>query len=121
MFKISSLNNPLFEDRNPFSLFERTIDGLTSKYKISEKEGTHFLEILTAGIEKSDITIEAENGELTVRNNKESFWTPKFNQKYKIPANSDTKKISAKMENGILKISVPSKAKIESYVVSIED
>lgn len=69
------------------------------------------IEVELPGLTKEDLSIDTEYNSLTIKETKEES---KFGElKFKIPKESVKDEISAKMENGILNISIP-KEKINS-------
>lgn len=97
------------------------LDDYPVQANVLSKENEVFIEMLTPGIPKQDIKIDCENNKLTV-----SYQTPKetsvegeyiqqqifkdgFKNTFKLSADMDEDKISAKMNNGILEITIPRK------------
>ena len=122
-FTFDSLLNDLFLDYDPFNK-EEVLDNLDDypvQANVLSKENEIFIEMLAPGIPKEDITIDCENSKLVV-----SYKTPKetsidgeyiqqqifkdgFKNTFKLSAEMDEDKISAKMNNGILEITIPRK------------
>jgi len=99
--------------------------------KVSEKGYT--LEIDLPGVEKENIDIAINDniltisGERKVQKNEESenytkieSFFGRFERSFKLPADADTDNIEAKYENGVLKIFIPRKAKLEGKKIEIK-
>lgn len=91
-----------------------------------EKDELH-LELSAPGFNKEDIKVEMENGSLTVsgahkveQESKEKTYYRKeftfgsFKRSFNLPDEFDADKISAKYENGILKLTVPKKEQVKA-------
>lgn len=122
-FTFDNLLNDLFLDYDPFNK-EEVLDNLDDypvQANVLSKENEIFIEMLAPGVPKEDITIDCENSKLVV-----SYKTPKetsvdgeyiqqqifkdgFKNTFKLSAELDENKISAKMNNGILEITIPRK------------
>ena len=118
----NSLLNDLFlhftdKDTDFFS----ELDDYPIQANVLSKENAVLIELMTPGIPKEDIEIDCENNKLVV-----SYKTPKetsvdgeyiqqqifkdgFKNTFKLTAELDQDKISAKMNNGILEITIPRK------------
>lgn len=104
--------------------------GCMPRTNISEMEDKFLLEMSVPGIEKSHVQINVENDILTVKynhdrneenNEKESyirreFEASDFERKFTLSEETDSDKISASYENGILKIEIPLKEEIKNKV-----
>ena len=123
--KKTSYNNLLndlflhFTDKDTDFLSE--LDDYPIQANVLSKEDAVLIELMTPGIPKEDIAIDCENNKLIV-----SYKTPKqtsikgeyiqqqifkdgFKNTFKLTAELDQDKISAKMNNGILEITIPRK------------
>lgn len=119
-FKFDSLLNDLFLDYDKEDLLDN-LDDYPVQANVLSTENKIFIEMLTPGIPKEDIQIDCESNKLIV-----SYKTPKetsvdgeyiqqqifkdgFKNTFKLSAELDENKISAKMNNGILEITIPKK------------
>tara|TARA_B100000035_G_C20882774_1_gene501333 strand:+ start:102 stop:551 length:450 start_codon:yes stop_codon:yes gene_type:complete len=101
--------------------FFNELDDYPIQANVLSKENEVLIELMTPGIPKEDILIDCENNKLIV-----SYKTPKetsvegeyiqqqifkdgFKNTFKLTAELDQDKISAKMNNGILQITIPRK------------
>jgi len=89
-------------------------------------EGDHYLaEAELPGVRKDDVSIEVGDGTLIVRAERESGTEEKkedyirrergylsFYRHIPLPQNADTSKATAKMENGLLRVTVPKKEEV---------
>lgn len=99
---------------------------------ISETENELLMTIPVPGINKADIKISVENGNLNIQHSQEynedqstekyirkEWGYSSFSRSFKLPENSLDSEIESKLENGILSIKVP-KSKIESKTKLID-
>ncbi len=106
-------------------IFDNLMDGSRSGMKcdVYEKDGIYHIEADIPGIDKKDISIEHNNGYITIKavkeeNNdfeeknvirKERFYGT-MERKFYV-GDIDDENISAKFENGVLKIAIPKLSK----------
>lgn len=119
-FTFDSLLNDLFLDYDKEDLLDN-LDDYPVQANVLSTENKIFIEMLTPGIPKEDIQIDCESNKLIV-----SYKTPKetsvdgeyiqqqifkdgFKNTFKLSTELDENKISAKMNNGILEITIPKK------------
>lgn len=89
---------------------------------VVEKENEFAVDLSVPGFDKDDIDIEIDKNQLTISASNESkneekddkdrvvrreFSASSFERSFVLPDNIDTEKISARQENGILKLSLP--------------
>ena len=109
-----------------FGDFLSSRDTNSFKCDIYEKDNKYFIELDTPGYSKEDVSIESDNGYLTVKVSKKSENkdegknyirrernVKQFSRSFYI-GDVDTDKIKAKFENGSLKIEIPKEEKIET-------
>ncbi len=90
------------------------------KVNVIENKDAFRLEAETPGMEVKDINIEVHNGVLTIKGRKEDnretqkenyhiqeFSTQSFERNFKLSDRVNTEKVSAKIENGVLKVDLP--------------
>jgi HSP20 family protein len=90
---------------------------------IVEGDESYIVDMAAPGLEKKDFRIELNNGMLTISSEKKvesetkkgqqftrrEFSYQSFNRSFSLPHTVESEKISAKYENGILKIVIPKK------------
>ena len=116
----------LTEDSNRIVSSEPAID-------VSENENESVIVVELPGVKKEDIKISVENGWLTLSGERKSFEAPEitrvlhreieskpFARSIKLPHRVDTDKISAQLENGLLKISLPKAEEVRPRTIEIK-
>ena len=112
--------NRLFQDA--FYDFDQGGDSLTSWYPaadIFETKDDYVFKLEVPGLSKDDVNIELNDNTLTIKGEKkeekeikkENYHriessSGKFSRSFTLPRNIDTKKVNAKMEEGILELRV---------------
>lgn len=99
---------------------------------LSENDKDHVIEAAVPGVPKDEIQINIDDNLLTIAHEHKSdneektdkyvrreFKRSAFKRSFVLPKNSDTEKISARSEDGVLKITIPKLAK-DKYIKSIE-
>jgi HSP20 family protein len=113
----NSFNN-LFDDFFDFSIPK------TEKHSNVEKTENEFILTTTLpGFKKEEIQISTENNilKISAKCNKKLNWLKEeYNQSYSLEDNIDTEKISAKLEDGILIITLPIKEKVKPKTINIQ-
>tara|TARA_A100001037_G_scaffold251072_1_gene234386 strand:+ start:740 stop:1141 length:402 start_codon:yes stop_codon:yes gene_type:complete len=118
------LLNDLFDDVwRTTNNFSRNL-GIDLPYNMDETEKEYSLEIALPGFTKKDISIKFEDNLLFISHNSdetgEDFsWKHSFKKSFKLPNNIVSNKITAKFEDGILKVIVPKKVEA-TKVVNVE-
>lgn len=89
---------------------------------VVEKEGEYAVDLSVPGFGKDDINVVIDKNRLTISARKENkneekdskdrvvrreFSSSSFERSFILPENIDTDKISAKQENGVLKLAIP--------------
>jgi HSP20 family protein len=119
-----SMFNDLWKDWMDFTSrhFSSTNTTLPSVNIKEDKEG-YEVELAAPGFDKSDFKIELNNDVLTISSDKKvenetkegeqftrkEFSYQSFSRSFTLPNTVDSEKISAKYENGILKLCIPKK------------
>ena len=116
----------LTEDSNQIVSSEPAID-------VSENENESVIVVELPGLKKEDIKISVENGWLTLSGERKSFEAPEitrvlhreieskpFARSIKLPHRVETDKISAQLENGLLKISLPKAEEVRPRTIEIK-
>lgn len=116
---MDSLFNEMEKPMSPMRAFDGMFAGIQTDIK--ENETNYELVMNVPGFEKEDIEISTNDGILKVKSEKEETNENKDNDKYiikerssssfkrcfKLPSNVDVKTISAKMDKGVLTLTLP--------------
>ena len=116
---MDSLFNEMEKPMSPMRAFDGMFAGIQTDIK--ENETNYELVMNVPGFEKEDIEISTNDGILEVKSEKEETTENKDNDKYiikerssssfkrcfKLPSNVDVKTISAKMDKGVLTLTLP--------------
>lgn len=86
------------------------------------------------GVDPNDIEVHSENGVLTIAGQRESETKEEregykrierargtFLRRFSLPDTADTDKITAKSRNGVLEITIPKHAKVQSRRIAVEE
>lgn len=98
---------------------------------IVEGEDSYLVDMAAPGLEKKDFRIELNNGALTISSEKKEeketrkgqqftkkeFSYQSFSRSFSLPHTVESEKISAKYENGILKVVIPKKEEAKTKPV----
>ena len=88
--------------------------------KSTKSDSEYKLEISLPGLNKKDLTIDTENGILTISNETQGQFTGVFKKQYNIPDEVDDEKISAEFKDGVLTVILPiSKSKKPTKTITI--
>lgn len=89
----------------------------------SHTENDYIVEFIVPGLHKTDITVSIEDNQLKVSHEKTddtSKYVESFSRLFDLPEDVNDKKISATVENGVLKVTLPkNKKKTTTRTVSI--
>ena len=109
----------IFSLRPSFSLIGNDYAGKTN---ILENEKDYLFQVSVPGLKKDDIKIEIDEDVLTISSNfedskeeksdnfyRKEFVKSSFTRSFYVPEDVDVSKIDAKMEDGILNVSIPKK------------
>jgi len=103
----------LFKDPIFSNTLDRVFD-LPSRFLIPEsrikKDGeTYLLTMPVPGLTKDDLKISIKDGTLNIRYDKkeDSLFVDTFTKVYTLPDEIDENKIEGKVENGVLKLTIP--------------
>jgi len=80
------------------------------------------VEMILPGYSRDELNISSDEENLLVETNenfKANKWKSTFKRAFKISENLDSRKIKAKLENGIMTISIPKKEKPKRFKVNI--
>lgn len=114
----------LFTDLD--SVFDLGVDkskvsAYTEIIKAEKTENGYDIHFAVPGYEKEDLKISLEKRDLIVsaRFEKEESWKKNFAKKIQIPEDADFSKLEAKLDKGILSISIPFKEKQKPVEIKI--
>jgi HSP20 family molecular chaperone IbpA len=100
--------------------------------ELSEKDGNYVIEVALPGFRKEDIDVEITGNEITIsgryerkREDQKTHYTEmqqaSFTRTIVLPQEIDPDRVTASVENGILRITAPPVMKMSSRKVSIAD
>ncbi|MCK4763282.1 MAG: Hsp20/alpha crystallin family protein [Candidatus Aminicenantes bacterium] len=123
------LENNLFQDDAVTSLSDASWNPATD---IFETKDEYVFKVELPGMSKEDINIEFEDGVLTVNGERKEEQEVKeddyfrcerchgvFSRSFTLPKNIDSKKINAKMKNGILELKVPKAEEVKAKAIPV--
>jgi len=124
------INNANFEDI--FKNFEHIFGGKpgmfsqqdVKRHKAYSTPENYRLEFAVPGFERSEIDVILENDILTltavVEREEETFWKKSFTNQFKIPNDGDNDGVKAKLEQGLLVVTITKNAKLQKRSVTID-
>ena len=75
------------------------------------------LQIAVPGLTKEDLKVKMIKGELSIAStNEDNIWLGSFDKRFTLPEEINTKKIKAKVENGVLTLNLPVKEETENFI-----
>ena len=108
-------------------LFDDFFSPVTTKYQknsnVEKTEKEFILKISLPGFKKEEIQISTENNilRITAKRNKKINWLKEeYEQSYTLENNIEIEKITAKLEDGILTITLPFKEKAKPNTIIIQ-
>lgn len=89
--------------------FPSTTITKSQTYTVEEQEDSIILKVAAWGYKKDDLDIKTEGEYLTLKGKDDTSekFTAGLNGKYKLPRNVKRKEIKAKLEDGILTVTIP--------------
>jgi len=93
----------------------------TTTHSQVSNENEHVIEVPLVGIGRESLTVDVQDGILSAvakKTDSKSSFVRGFNQKWRLPNDSDVDNVSAKLENGLLTITIP-KVKPVKKVVNV--
>jgi HSP20 family protein len=103
------------------------------KVNVTEDENFFHLEAETPGMKDKDIGIEVHNGVLTIKGHKgnhsetekehyhiREFNSQSFERSFKLSDRVDTENVSAKIDNGVLKVDLPKHEQIKPKKIEVQ-
>lgn len=101
-----------------FNSFDKIFDFVTpNNYFWDEDQNNYFYILEMPGVKKEDLKLELKDNYLVVeaksqvKNKKKEYY-----KTLTIPAEANTEKIDAQLENGILTISIPKEVKVKKLI-----
>jgi len=81
----------------------------TTVHGQSSNENEHVIEVPLVGITRDQLTVDVQEDLLTVvaKTESKSSFVKNFHQKWRLPVDADADNVSAKLENGLLTLTVP--------------
>jgi HSP20 family protein len=115
------------------NLWRTDAETISPKVNVTENENSFHLEAETPGMKDKDIGIEVHNGILTIKGHKENqsekekehyhireFNSQSFERSFKLSDRVDTDKVSAKIDNGVLKVDLPKHEQIKPKKIEVQ-
>ncbi len=94
------------------------------RYKSYSTDNDYILEFAVPGFERSEIEISVEADVLTltaeVSEEEETFWKRSFTKEFRIPKDADDISLKAKLEKGLLIVSISKIPKVAKRNVTID-
>jgi HSP20 family protein len=89
------------------STWNTTLTTKSSTYHSEKTDEGYVLELPVVGLTKEDLSIKIANGKLEIKGGKEDHkWTPSFEKTFTLPKDINPKKVEAKVENGLLTVTI---------------
>tara|TARA_Y100000389_G_C17118467_1_gene344253 strand:+ start:49 stop:408 length:360 start_codon:yes stop_codon:yes gene_type:complete len=109
-FNEALTGHPFWEELN-------TIKNPFKEYHFDKEDGKYVLEIPVPGFDKEDIKIKLIKNDLSVViESEDNKWTPPLNKRFGLPDDFDRKKINAKVEKGMLYVTISTKKELEKDI-----
>jgi HSP20 family molecular chaperone IbpA len=107
----SILKDPFWDDFDNF--FTKPSKG----WHCIKEDDRWILEISIPGLVKEDLKVKMIKGELSIiSENEDNVWLGSFDKRFTIPQDVNTKKIKAKVENGVLTLTLLIKEDTENNI-----
>jgi HSP20 family molecular chaperone IbpA len=105
------LKDPFWDDFNNF--FTKESKG----WHCIKEDKNWILEIAIPGLTKEDLKVKMIKGELSIAStNEDNIWLGSFDKRFTLPQDVNTKKIKAKVENGVLTLTLSIKEDTENII-----
>ena len=108
-------------------------EAVLPKVNVTETDNSFYLEAETPGMQDKDIGIEVHNGILTIKghtvNNSDKekenyhireFSSQNFERSFRLSDRVDTEQVSAKIDNGVLKVDLPKHEQVKPLKIEIQ-
>jgi len=109
------------------------LEAITPKVNVTENENFFHLEAATPGMQDKDINIEVHNDVLTIKGHKKDesdtkkenyhireFSSQNFERSFKLSDRIDTDKVTAKIENGVLRVDLPKHEQTKPQKIEVQ-
>jgi HSP20 family molecular chaperone IbpA len=107
----SILKDPFWDD------FENFFTKPSKGWHCIKEDNKWILEMAIPGLVKEDLKLKMINGELSIiSENEDNVWLGSFDKRFTLPKEVDTKKIKAKVDNGVLTLTLPIKENVENSI-----
>ena len=108
---------------NPYKIFEDLLfaDQSTSFHPFQQKDNSFQAVLEVPGFSKDNLKIEVEDGYVRLNGEAEVGGKKRtLSKHYELPQKADSKKLSAKLNNGILELLIPRKDHPKKIPISIK-
>ena len=97
--------------KDPFwDEFENFFTKPSKGWHCIKEDKNWLLEVAIPGLTKEDLKVKMIKGELSIAStNEDNVWLGSFDKRFTLPEEINTKKIKAKVENGVLSLNLPIK------------
>ena len=95
---------------------ENTTSTIFNGYHSEQTDDSYVLEMAVPGLGKKDLSVKIVKGRLNIKSDVETKWLSSFEKTFVLPEESDSKKIKATVENGVLTVRIPIKEDAEKIV-----
>ena len=115
--ELDSLINALF----PVKTLGTTTTVQTSRYNFAVENGNYVITMPLVGVAKADLTVEVQENKLSIKAKPsvKSSWSHEVNEAVTLFKDCDANRIDAKLENGLLTVTIP-KIVPEKKTVSVK-
>lgn len=104
--------------KDPFwDEFENFFTKPSKGWHCIKEDKNWILEIAIPGLTKEDLKVKMIKGELSIAStNEDNVWLGTFDKRFTLPQDINSKKIKAKVENGVLSLTLPIKEESENFI-----
>jgi len=104
--------------KDPFwDEFENSFTKPSKGWHCIKEDKNWILEIAIPGLTKEDLKVKMIKGELSIAStNEDNVWLGSFDKRFTLPQDVNTKKIKAKVENGVLTLTLSIKEDTENFI-----
>tara|TARA_B100000497_G_scaffold128025_1_gene172621 strand:- start:2144 stop:2569 length:426 start_codon:yes stop_codon:yes gene_type:complete len=104
--------------KDPFwDEFENFFTKPSKGWHCIKEDKNWILEIAIPGLTKEDLKVKMIKGELSIAStNEDNIWLGTFDKRFTLPQDVNSKKIKAKVENGVLTLTLPIKEDSENFI-----
>ena len=104
--------------KDPFwDEFENSFTKPSKGWHCIKEDKNWILEIAIPGLTKEDLKVKMIKGDLSIAStNEDNIWLGSFDKRFTLPQDVNTKKIKAKVENGVLTLTLSIKEDTENII-----